>query len=241
MRHKNKGKVIDINKIDSGVGISVCQALIGMHAFTGCDTVSAFAGKGKAKVLKMLTHSKDYQDTFMELGREWDVSLEIMNKLKCFTCHLYAPKTSSTKVNELRYHLFCAKKGEVESHPLPPCKDCLVQHALRSNFQAAIWRRCLEQNPSIPIPGWKNEVEGSDTQLVVHWMTGQPAPQASLDLLACNCAKKSELPRCVCMTNGLKCTEMCRLQECDNQADHADDNEDVINELQDEIEEDYDF
>ena len=45
----------------------MCQALIGMHAFTGCDTVSDFAGKGKAKALKMLTHSKDYQDTFMEL------------------------------------------------------------------------------------------------------------------------------------------------------------------------------
>ena len=39
------------------------------------------------------------------------------------------------------------------------------------------------------------------------------------------------------MTNGLKCTEMCRLQDCDDQVDHADDDEDVINEL----EEDYDF
>ena len=25
------------------------------------------------------------------------------------------------------------------------------------------------------------------------------------------------------MVNGLKCTEMCRLQDCDNQADLADD------------------
>ena len=41
------------------------------------------------------------------------------------------------------------------------------------------------------------------------------------------------------MTNRLKCTEMCRLQDCGNQADHAD--EDVINELQDELEEDHDF
>ena len=174
----------------------------------------------------------------MELGREWDVSSELMNKLENFTCHLYVPKTSSSKINELRYHLFCAKKGEVESHLLPPCRDCLVQHTLRSNYQAAIWRRCLEQNPSIPSRegrGWKIEKEGPDldVQLVVHWMTGQPAPQAILDLLACNCAKKCELPRCICMANGL---EMCRLQDCDNQADLADDeDEDVINELQDEL------
>ena len=76
------------------------------------------------------------------------------------------------------------------------------------------------------------------TQLVIHWMTGQPAPQAILDLLACNCA---ELQRCICITNRLKCTEICRLQDCGKQVDHADDDEDVINELHDELEEDYDF
>ncbi len=30
---------------------------------------------------------------------------------------------------ELRYHLFCAKIGEIESHQLPPCRDCFLQHA----------------------------------------------------------------------------------------------------------------
>ena len=46
------------------------------------------------------------------------------------------------------------------------------------------------------------------------------------------------------MTNGLRCTEVCGLQEWQdrgNQADHADDDEDAINELQDELEEDYDL
>jgi len=86
--------------------------------------------KGKSKALKMLISNKDHQDTFMELGREWDVSTELMSKLEHFTCLLYAPKTSSTNVNELRYHLFCAKKGDVESHLLPPCRDCLIQHTL---------------------------------------------------------------------------------------------------------------
>ena len=109
-----------------------------------------------------------------------------MDKLEVFTCLFYAPKASSTKVNELRYLLFCAKSGEIESHQLPPCRDCLVQHALRANYQAAIWRKCLEQNPSIPYPvgkGWKIEKESCDDHLVVHWMTGQPTPQVILDLL----------------------------------------------------------
>ncbi len=38
--------------IADSVGIDVCRSLIGMHACTGCDTVSAFAGKGKARALK---------------------------------------------------------------------------------------------------------------------------------------------------------------------------------------------
>ena len=49
-------------------------------------------------------------------------------------------------------------------------------------------------------------------------MNGQPAPQAVLDLLACNCTRKCSLPKCVCLSNGLKCTDMCRLQDGENQA-----------------------
>ena len=130
----------------------VCKALIGMHAYTGCDIVSAFAGKGKAKALKLLTKSKLYQDTFLQLGVQWELSPELMDQLEVFTCRIYAPKAPTSKVNNLRYHLFCAKKGEIESHQLPPCRDCLVKHALRANYQAGIWRRCLEQDIQIPNP-----------------------------------------------------------------------------------------
>ena len=46
--------------------------------------------------------------------------------------------------------------------------------------------------------GWRMENEEEGEQLVVHWMEGQPAPEAVLDLLACNCTKKRLLPRFVC-------------------------------------------
>ena len=125
----------------------------------------------------------------------------LLRTYKEFTCLLYALKASSTKINDLRYHLFCAKKGEVESHQLPPCRDCLVKHAKRANYQAGIWRRCLEQDPQVPSPVTR------DQQLVVDWMGAQPAPVAILDLLACNCSV------CImpCMANGLQ-TAKTRLQ-----------------------------
>ena len=236
---KTRRKVIDISKVAATVGMGVCRALIGMHAFTGCDTVSAFAGRGKAKALKLLVSNVENQDMFFKLGREWDLSQELMDKLEAFTCLLYAPKLSSTRINELRYHLFCAKKGEIESHQLPPCKDCLVQHALRANYQAGIWQRCLQQDPQVPSPigrGWKLEKQ---EQLVIHWMEGQPAPQAILDLLACNCARKCELPKCECMANGLKCTDMCRLPDCDNQPNQQESEESADEFDDDELDDDY--
>ena len=63
--------------VTATVGIDVCRALIGMHAYTGCDTVSAFAGKGKAKALKLLSKNKKIQDTFLKLGQEWDLSPDL--------------------------------------------------------------------------------------------------------------------------------------------------------------------
>ena len=92
---------LDITTVAATVGIDVCRALVGVHAYTGCDTVSAFAGKGKAKALKLLSKNKEIQDTFFKLGQEWDLSPDLMNKLEAYTSLLYAPKTSSTKINDL--------------------------------------------------------------------------------------------------------------------------------------------
>lgn len=223
---KTRTRIVDVTKVAASVGLDVCGALIGLHAYTGCDTTSAFAGKGKVNALKLLTSSRQIQDTFLELGKEWDLSPDLMDKLESFTCLLYAPKTPSTNVNELRYHLFCAKAGEIESHQLPPCRDCLVKHAERANYQAGIWRRCLQQDPNIPSPvgkGWKLETDSGDEQLVIDWMDGTPAPQAILDLLTCRCPRKCVLPSCQCMKNGLKCTDMCRLPNCENQSPISDD------------------
>ena len=44
---KNRVRYIGINKFRHGLGDGVFNYLIGMHAYTGCDTVSAFAGRGK--------------------------------------------------------------------------------------------------------------------------------------------------------------------------------------------------
>ena len=61
---KARRRVVDITKVAATVGIDVCRALVGVHAYTGCDTVSAFAGKGKAKALKLLSKTRNSRTHF---------------------------------------------------------------------------------------------------------------------------------------------------------------------------------
>ena len=73
----SKTRVINIQSIKNQIakdlppGVDLqdfLRCLIGMHALTGCDTVSAFAGKGKSKALKMLMKNDTYVRTFMNIG-----------------------------------------------------------------------------------------------------------------------------------------------------------------------------
>ena len=75
---KSKHRIIDINAVIN----ELCEvlplscskqlfleSLVGFHSFTGCDTVSAFAGKGKVKPFKLMITSKKNVDIFGRLGR----------------------------------------------------------------------------------------------------------------------------------------------------------------------------
>ena len=48
----------------SSVREELCKCLIGMHAFTGCDTLSAFAGRGKITALRLVKQQTSYQEMF---------------------------------------------------------------------------------------------------------------------------------------------------------------------------------
>ena len=49
---KTHTRLVDITKLSSILGKEVCSALIGLHAWTGCDTISCLSGQGKVKALK---------------------------------------------------------------------------------------------------------------------------------------------------------------------------------------------
>jgi len=57
-------KVYCITNVSKSLNQAVCGALPGLHAFTGCDSVSALAGKGKVNAYKLMCKDKRYQEAF---------------------------------------------------------------------------------------------------------------------------------------------------------------------------------
>lgn len=108
---KSRTRYADVDRVGKTQVQEICYSLIGLHSFTGCDSVSCFAGKGKLIALKLLKKDLGNQ-AFKQLGQCWDVRNELFEKHEQFTCEMYAgnksrSKTIGTKsVNELRYQLF---------------------------------------------------------------------------------------------------------------------------------------
>ena len=163
---------IDISVIFEDLGKLSCSALLGFHAFTGCDTVEKFTGISKEKwtklflsldepILKALTNFKNIIDS-----TNWEC-------LERFVCNGYLPKGCKIEnLEDARWHVFCnktrnkkksAKKlSEANMMKLPPTTGSLFQHTLRAIVQYRVWTQASEAIISNADPnehGWIYEHE----------------------------------------------------------------------------------
>ncbi len=97
---------------------TMCKAIIGMHSFTGCDSVSAFMGRGKAEPLKLLIKNERYIKLFATLGETWSVSSDLFSNVQEFVCRIYG----TNNLADVNIH---AEKGPA-GFLLSPC---LLRHA----------------------------------------------------------------------------------------------------------------
>jgi hypothetical protein len=180
----NKRRLLNITDLASTLGVDLCQALVGFHAFTGCDTTSAFLRKGKAKPLKLLQGNRKFCDSFQMFGRNPAVSERITNMLENFVCAMYG-RPSYDDVDQLRHDLiierYTANSGLLSDMEgtdlcyLPPCKTTLQKHIERSNYQAYIWHKSLIRSPILPSPeecGWARE----NNELHICWSDAKIVP-----------------------------------------------------------------
>jgi len=64
----NNRRQINVSQIAKTLLKEMCDALLGVHAFTGCDTTSCFAGQGKLKALKLVQKEEDLRLLFSRFG-----------------------------------------------------------------------------------------------------------------------------------------------------------------------------
>ena len=74
---------------------NVCEALPGMQARTGCDTVSSFAGKGKLSAFQLMKKNVSFQELFARFGLSWDSAIQTLPNYRYLLAHYMVPKSVS--------------------------------------------------------------------------------------------------------------------------------------------------
>ena len=99
-------------QLDPGIDKDcLLKALIGMHANTDCDTISALPGNGKWKAVQLLQSSEKYVRAMASIGEEWEVSEDTFKDTEALVCQIYGKRCQS--VDMLRYEIHSAKGRKV--------------------------------------------------------------------------------------------------------------------------------
>ena len=106
------GTVLDINATCSDLG-SKCLQLLGIHALSGCDTVSYPYGKGKISALNTLL-TGNFPGLAHVLGEVETTHTDLMKATEPFFTSLYH-QPFGTPMEDVRFTLFTKKKNPPKS------------------------------------------------------------------------------------------------------------------------------
>ena len=189
---KDNRNIWDMTDIGHDLGHEFCEALLGLHVFTGEDTNCAFKGKGKVRPLAKMISKPAYQAAFRQLGRSWDLAEDQRKSLERFTCFMYGYARLS-QINDVRVAMIRKMVGgenhkinstsKVDLSKLPPCKISLSPHLSRVNYRLGQWKRAHENTPEIPSPLQHGWVLGENRVLEPIWSDGPILPELLIELL----------------------------------------------------------
>ena len=149
-----------------------------------------------------------------EIGESFPPSQEALKSSEEFVCSLYQLKSDITEINALQHKMFVKNPKQNQKPPL--CKDSLLQHLARCNYQCAIWKSSVVAKPDLLSPestGWTITEEG----LVPTFGIQNAVPKELLELSICRYKKSKCVDNhCKCVQNGFVCTDAC---SCDDDGD----------------------
>ena len=215
-------KYYDVVMIVKRLGVDVSQALPWFHAFTGCDTVSSFNGKGKLTMWDswMASSYKNYLTALF--GKLSEAPPEITDidfqLIKRFVLGLYKTKSASETLGSLRMKMFITSAVD-DLKMLPPSEGALLMHTKRATLQAGyFWKESDSNIIVITNPelwGWSLR-STANTVLLPQWEAMASGITISNFILTCSCRTKS-CKSCKCAKAKLACIIFCNcMRECTN-------------------------
>lgn len=221
-------QVVCITGLKKNIDPALSEALLFLHAVSGCDTTSRPYGIGKVTVLTKYAALKNSISVFMSpcssKGEITKAGLEAL--LEIYGCQT-SPSLTSARVMKFQQKV-ATSAGYVPPEKLPPTDDAASFHAFRTYHQVQAWRG---NDISPEAWGWIESPPG----LMPVRMTQPAAPEQLLKIIRCNCGGQCEKRSCTCRKNGLLCTPACgqckgitcsngpQVNDCDVDVDIEDD------------------
>ena len=124
--------------------------MLPIYCLTGCDTVSAFYGHGKATAFRLIMQKAEQFEVLKTLGtRPYITSQEITLTMR-LVCKIYG--YCSDSLNDLRCKLASDRKARRVGKKLPPTEDSFLLHLLRAVYQLMIWIQADQGYQDLPDP-----------------------------------------------------------------------------------------
>ena len=206
----NSDKHYDLRSIIEQLGSDICQALPYFYAFTGCDTVSSFYGKGKCKAYDVWIQSKQKQqltDVFCQLGEKpATVTVEQINILEKYVLELYGATHATLGASRLdKFN----KSKDNNLRSLPPSKGALIQQIYRASYQAGyLWWQSVEELNLPEVEEWGWQLDTNRLHLKPTWTLQQSSVIVKDFVSTCSC-KTGKCKTCNCAHRELACLSMC--------------------------------
>ena len=145
IRHRD-GQHRRVIKLGPIVQSARSAALPAFYALRGSDNTGSFSGKGKLACWKIFRDADEVIITELgNLGTTVSQTAETIDAIERFVCQLYLPKTTFTKVKDLRWRLFCKKQAQSER--LPSTLAALHEGIQRAHYQVMVWNNNRVPNP----------------------------------------------------------------------------------------------
>ena len=116
------------------------KTLVGFHSFTGNDYVPALFRKGEKRCWSIMKKSEKFLNVFGELGRDWELTGEVVKTIEEYVCALYGSKKDS--VDSTRFDMIMKKQTRenkaIDLSAIPPCFSSLYLQIQRANF--VLWK-----------------------------------------------------------------------------------------------------